>query len=167
MSRNREAVRGLSATAEGANVSSKEVRLIYVSRQVQPFKLSEYIALSDMSADRNKQLGITGLLISSLSCFMQVLEGDERSVNDTYLKVARDRRHFDVTLVRYELAHSRMVQDWNMRYYDADQTTLDAPWSAHVEDSAFRPFPTHPDAGLRLLLLCQKRMLGAELRAAS
>ena len=96
-------------------------RITYVSRFAKPFSESELQELGENSARNNRELGITGVLMTSGGVFFQVLEGPEEAVDRVYSAIAADPRH--TNLVVLELEHdiaSRSFPEWSMKTVDLD-----------------------------------------------
>jgi hypothetical protein len=90
-------------------------RLLYVSYAAEDF--SETTVLNELAEDavqRNKQNDITGALFYLDGCFMQLLEGSQDEVSDTFLRIKSDARHTDVEVLFLEDAEERIFPDWNM-----------------------------------------------------
>jgi hypothetical protein len=97
-------------------------RLVYSSRETQPFSSDELKALLLKSRLRNRELGITGMLIYDGGAFLQALEGDQSAVAATFARIERDPRHCDVAvLFRDSTAAERQFGQWSMGYADASQ----------------------------------------------
>ena len=94
-------------------------RLVYRSQTSWDLLSNEMLReLARSSERRNGKRGITGLLILSGECFLQVLEGDSKAVNALYATILQDARHHDVTLISYEHISNRSFEDWSMRVAD-------------------------------------------------
>ena len=93
-------------------------RLVYASRS----RLSERSAPSaimDMlytSRRNNASLDITGALFFDERTFAQVLEGDQRCVDQTFGRIKRDPRHGSVELLHTGPSADRGFADWSMAY---------------------------------------------------
>jgi hypothetical protein len=96
--------------------------LTYVSRsQLPPDGSDPRDDLVDIvkSARLNNALHrVTGVLLFSNQCFVQVLEGAMADVEWTFEKIARDRRHRDISIVSYGQAPKRSFADWAMGCVD-------------------------------------------------
>lgn len=89
------------------------IRLIYVSRSDNvTFEMNRDILTS--SFQFNQENKISGALLYGFGFFVQCLEGDEESVRALYEKIAKDTRHYDVTLVCETPISERHFPDWNM-----------------------------------------------------
>jgi hypothetical protein len=90
------------------------VRLLYASRASESVQADELNAILARSRSNNPHHGITGVLCASGQIFLQVLEGGRLQVNALYNRIARDPRHYDVVLLRYEEISERRFAGWSM-----------------------------------------------------
>ncbi|MBA3882311.1 MAG: BLUF domain-containing protein [Chthoniobacterales bacterium] len=63
---------------------------IYVSIANEPFSDADLIELPNASRRNNELSGITGMLLYQERRFLQILEGDEHAVRQTYERILRD-----------------------------------------------------------------------------
>ena len=99
-------------------------RITYISRFSKHLVERELNALGEASAERNRELEITGFLMVSGGLFYQVLEGPEENVDDLYAAIAADERHTDVLLLRAEEnVSSRLYPDWSMKTINLDASS--------------------------------------------
>jgi len=111
-------LRAASSVVFGSD-SATECRLIYKSIPSDEFVSNETVAdIVSKGAVRNREFGITGLLILTGREFLQVLEGPSKAVNELYLRIAKDSRHTKIQLVSFEQINQRFFQTWNMRLVD-------------------------------------------------
>ena len=103
----------------------KPCRLIYRSVS-QPTKLDAngLRKMVNNAANNNRRMGINGILTVSNNCFLQVLEGVPKFVNQTFIKIAKDDRHRDIELISYEEIVKSEFSDWSMKLIQLDN--LDA-----------------------------------------
>lgn len=90
------------------------VRLLYASRATPQLSEPEVAAILRQARAHNPPLGITGVLCHSEGCFVQLLEGDRKVVNQLYNQLVADPRHQDVTLLAYEEIGERRFAGWSM-----------------------------------------------------
>lgn len=62
----------------------------------------------------NKRDGITGALICRQDIYLQLLEGPEEMVRETYARIFHDDRHANVTLLVSEAVTDRLFGAWDM-----------------------------------------------------
>lgn len=92
----------------------KLCRLIYYSSASSHLQDSDVDAILDEAVARNGRCGITGLLAYDAFHFMQILEGEDEAVNNLYLCIAADPRHYDVRLIIYQQIEERRFSEWSM-----------------------------------------------------
>jgi len=63
---------------------------------------------------RNREVGLTGLLLVVKGHFIQALEGKSDAVRATYARISMDRRHSDLHLISQGIVERRLFADWNM-----------------------------------------------------
>jgi hypothetical protein len=95
------------------------ITLVYVSTATRFFDAATLEALLEGSRRRNTEAGVTGLLVYSDGNIMQCLEGPRDAVDSTFARLARDRRHFDVTVLVRETIPAREFPDWSMAHSTA------------------------------------------------
>lgn len=67
------------------------------------------------SAHRNNERsGVTGLLMYNDGSFIQILEGEARSVDETFSRIRADRRHLRVLKLAEREGQDRLFPDWSM-----------------------------------------------------
>ncbi len=92
------------------------IQLIYVSAAVTKFTEDELTKLMHQARDNNKTLQLTGMLLYLDGNFIQVLEGEEKSVNDLYNIIDKDKRHTgNIVLLRKKI-NERNFPDWTMGF---------------------------------------------------
>ena len=80
----------------------KVFQLIYVSRAAQTDKDWVYRTVNSIkqyAVDRNPLRGVSGVLVYGDGRFLQLLEGPEEWVRDTFARISQDRRHHSVQVV--------------------------------------------------------------------
>ena len=98
-----------------------EKRVTYVSRYAKPLAEGELTELGEQAAEKNRELGVTGVLMASGGVFYQVLEGPSAAVDDLYKTIVEDDRHTDLLLLSsHDGISRRMFQDWAMKFVDLD-----------------------------------------------
>lgn len=97
-------------------------RVSYVSKFSRPLARDEITKLAADAAERNRTLGVTGMLMSSGGIFYQVLEGPVDAVDKLFQKIAADPRHKDVlVLSTQEEVEDRQFPSWAMKKVDLDE----------------------------------------------
>jgi len=90
------------------------VRLLYVSRAVDPKANEETDSILDSSRQHNIANGITGILCYGGGIYLQAIEGGRKQVNELYSHIVGDARHKDVVLLDYEEITERRFGGWTM-----------------------------------------------------
>jgi hypothetical protein len=92
--------------------------LVYASSAVKPFSKSELVELLAPSREKNRRLGITGMLLYKDGNFMQALEGEESAVRKLYAAISADPRHR--IWYQFYAGHtaSRNFAGWSMGFND-------------------------------------------------
>ncbi|WP_082487636.1 BLUF domain-containing protein [Methylobacterium sp. Leaf89] len=90
------------------------VQLIYASR---PFGFDQSTLDSILTQSRrcNTRDGLTGALICRGDLYLQLLEGKEEAIADTYARIVRDDRHLEINRLSYAAATERLFPAWAMR----------------------------------------------------
>ena len=119
-------------------------RLIYKSRANQGIDWDFIKTLIGKCESKNKQAGITGVLLASKSHFLQVLEGEFDDINRLYLHIARDERHDDVQLISFGCVESRLFGGWAMHaigIFDFKQDLVNQLIEQYGEEAGSVRFP--------------------------
>lgn len=89
-------------------------RLIYTSRVARAVRFADAEAIANGARVRNRQAGITGLLLYTPSHFVQVLEGPPQAVHETLSRIQRDWRHSDLRVIDERDVEVREFGSWLM-----------------------------------------------------
>lgn len=81
----------------------------------------------------NKKAGITGLLFYHNNSFVQILEGDEESLNVLLTKIAQDNRHKNIQRIIDEPLGHRYFDNWHMDSFNISS-------KEEIDPSALRLF---------------------------
>lgn len=90
--------------------------LVYVSSAVRLLSFDEIGHLLKRARERNKEYGITGVLLYIGGNFMQYLEGPKDSLDAIYKIVQKDKQHTGIILVSREAIEDRQFADWSMGF---------------------------------------------------
>ena len=91
---------------------------IYVSTATEPLSSAQLRDLLITARQRNRNAGISGLLLYANRRFIQVLEGPEDAVRDLLKSIQKDYRHKNVDALRLEKKDKRHFPDWQMGFRD-------------------------------------------------
>ena len=90
--------------------------LIYVSTAVTAMSEADLVRLLRYSRARNQESRLTGMLLYKDGHFMQVLEGEEAAVMQTFARIEDDKRHKSIDVLRSEYSQYRNFPDWTMGF---------------------------------------------------
>lgn len=134
--------------------------LVYASAARKPFSKTDLIELLTQAREKNRRLGITGLLLYRDGDFIQLLEGPKDAVKALYDAIDRDPRHVGSMVMAEGEREERLFADWSMGFRDlADQEVQATPGYSPFMNSpriAQRLAP-QPDECLQLLALFRPR----------
>lgn len=130
--------------------------LCYVSTQSRPMHASDLVELLNTIRAQNSERDITGLLLHREDSFLQVLEGEEDDVRQTFDRIKRDRRHRRIKVLFEEPLEEREFSDWRMGFVELDGVDVKRlPGFSDflVDDSEPRRFLEELTQAKRFLLL--------------
>ena len=90
------------------------VRLLYVSRALDPDASAATDSILAVAREHNMANGITGILCYGGGIYLQAIEGGRNQVNNLYGQIFSDKRHTDVVLLNYEEIAERRFGGWTM-----------------------------------------------------
>ena len=133
--------------------------LVYLSRASLDFDEARLLELLATSRKNNAGADVTGLLLYKDGNFLQLLEGEEEQVRRIFGKIARDPRHFNVTVLLEGSTDERQFPDWSMGFHNlrsVDPATV--PGYSPFLDTPLLPesFVNNPTRGQQILLLFRK-----------
>jgi|GEM_PF-465582 len=96
------------------------LQLIYMSAATVSFTDQELAELLSKSKANNEKVEVSGLLIYHEGSFLQVLEGPEEAVLETYERIGEDPRHTEVGLLLKQEVLARSFGNWEMGYVNTN-----------------------------------------------
>ena len=90
------------------------IRLIYVSKAVDPQSRTLTDSILRKAHTWNAQNDITGVLCEGQGVFLQALEGERGRVTALYARISADPRHKDLELIHCESISQRRYGEWSM-----------------------------------------------------
>lgn len=90
--------------------------LIYLSTPTVPFSQDELKELLTECRIGNQMRNVTGLLLYGENHFLQLIEGEKAVVEDLYLKLQSDVRHYNLIKVADKPIAARAFKDWEMAF---------------------------------------------------
>jgi hypothetical protein len=143
------------------NNSGDMFSLVYLSEGSVPFSERDLRELLTKSRENNSNLGLTGMLLFKSGNFLQVLEGEKKTVLALYEKIARDPRHTRLKILFQGISPKRDFPDWSMGFHDlSSPDTKSVLGFSHFLDTSLKS-ADFVDARLakRLLLLFKEEKL--------
>jgi len=104
-------------------------RLIYCSQACQDFDPDLLVDLLRQARATNERAGLSGMLLYCSRSFLQLLEGDEDALAETYQRIRADRRHTNLRRLLDAEVSQRLFPDWSMGFdhVDDDELAQDLP----------------------------------------
>lgn len=90
--------------------------IVYFSFSVKPFSDEDLLAILEHSRRNNAERNITGMLLYMEGSIIQVLEGEQKAVEELLGRIQQDSRHRDVAAVFKRPIRKRLFGDWSMGY---------------------------------------------------
>jgi Sensors of blue-light using FAD len=100
------------------------IRLVYTSRSTEMLSPAGLDGILGSSRKNNPPNGITGVLCTNGSVFLQMLEGGRREVNETYNRIIKDPRHHDIQLLHFTEVTERKFASWSMGKVSFDRVNM-------------------------------------------
>ncbi|MBA4108802.1 MAG: hypothetical protein C0487_04320 [Leptothrix sp. (in: Bacteria)] len=141
--------------------STRMHSLVYVSSARAPFSKLELRELLEHAARNNERHSVTGLLLYRAGSFMQLLEGEEATVEALFAKISADFRHSSAILMHRSQDVGRMFPRWSMACRDLDDADVKAlpGFSQFLEPSiCTRTYFENPTRAQKLLVYFKEAM---------
>ena len=90
------------------------IRLIYVSKAVEPQTGTLIDSVLRKAHAWNTENDITGVLCEGQGVYLQALEGERGKVTRLYSRISADPRHTDLELIHCECITERRYGEWSM-----------------------------------------------------
>jgi len=92
------------------------IQISYISKATKAMSQDDLEEILRTSRENNARLGITGMLLYGNKTFVQILEGEEKAVNELIEKIKRDSRHADFQVLKKKTIDRREYADWSMEF---------------------------------------------------
>lgn len=100
------------------------VRLIYASRATNTMSDDDLLAILDVSRRNNEKANVTGMLVFAEGDFLQVLEGDPKTIAALYERIEDDERHQNCRIFDRSEVSERIFSEWNMGFRQLSKQEL-------------------------------------------
>jgi acylphosphatase len=127
-----------------------EFCLVYISSS-NNLSADELHELLNKSQEKNRRLGITGVLLYCNGSIIQVLEGEQARVSSLYQVISGDPRHSQVMKLYSGNIEERSFLDWQMGYKTLTQNEM----ASLSEQLPFieNPYVSLPSGGVIMSIL--------------
>jgi len=105
--------------------------LVYISSAYELMEDEELLDILTVSRRNNAERNLTGMLIYGEGTFIQVLEGDEDKLKETYRNIAADPRHKSIIKMAEGEVKERNFADWAMGFKSVNAEEL-ARFSGYI-----------------------------------
>lgn len=99
-------------------------QVIYASAETRPIQEDELLVMLKLSREKNKGLGITGMLLHCDGSFIQALEGPKDQVMDLINVIRQDPRHDRIAVLFEGPIKKRSFSQWSMGFNRPSQEEL-------------------------------------------
>jgi len=90
--------------------------IIYSSYTSLPFNDEALRTLLVKAREKNQQMGVTGMMLYFDGKFIQLIEGDEKTVKQLYETIFDDPRHDRNIILREGVTETRFFSEWSMSF---------------------------------------------------
>jgi hypothetical protein len=108
-------------------LAGQGVAMVYVSTATHWLTSAELSRLLTQARQRNRELGVTGVLLYSYGNFMQYLEGPTDAVAEVYEIIRRSALHKGLIELIHEPIDAREFGDWTMAFRDISAFGMSDP----------------------------------------
>jgi hypothetical protein len=98
------------------SVSLKMYYIIYSSYTSLSFTDEELRTLLVKAREKNQKVGVTGMMLYFDGKFIQLIEGDEKTVKQLYDTIFNDPRHDRNIILMEGTAENRFFSEWSMSF---------------------------------------------------
>lgn len=98
--------------------------MIYTSKASTKVTSGLLREIAESSAQRNAQIGVTGLLLYGSGNYFQLIEGGQTAVKSLCRRIDQDTRHHGMQMLLEAPIGSRIFPQWNMGQLNLDEPEL-------------------------------------------
>ncbi|MGZ8225994.1 MAG: phosphate-starvation-inducible PsiE family protein [Methylococcaceae bacterium] len=100
------------------------IQTTYISTPTRPISADDLIDILNNSRANNARLGVSGMLLFTGSIFIQLLEGDEKIIEELIETIKKDPRHKDFRVIEKKKISAREYADWTMGFKRVDKNDI-------------------------------------------
>ncbi|MEO0462747.1 MAG: BLUF domain-containing protein [Pseudomonadota bacterium] len=115
--------------------------LTYQSRATTRPTAADLRELSWNAQQKNRSLGVTGMLLYEKGRFFQTLEGPPESLKTLWSSISRDKRHTDIELLSEHVIPAQLFAGWDLLSYHGDGDAAQAVRRGRAEHGLTRLVP--------------------------
>jgi blue light- and temperature-responsive anti-repressor len=136
--------------------------LTYKSRAAYSPSPSDLDELVGKARIRNRNLGVTGMLLYENGKFLQTLEGPPEGLSEIWAAIREDKRHSHIEILSEHVVSARLFSDWDLLLYSRAEERPRSPVRRAEEGPDLSEFVPRM---ARLALDADDIRLGARLAA--
>ncbi len=92
------------------------IQITYLSTATDPMSSQDLLRLLEECRENNAGCGVTGMLLYCNGTFLQVLEGDEKVIEELVEAIRKDSRHSNMQILDRKTIDRRQYSDWSMGF---------------------------------------------------
>lgn len=137
------------------------IQAVYSSLATPNLEQTDIQGIMDTAKTFNTKNGITGCLLYHNDQFTQVLEGNEKIIEQLYLKIKKDKRHFNVKLLYSNEVKERTFTNWSMAFKELSNDQLRQVSDTVFEDNLllFSELANKPTLAIKLFWKKVKKII--------
>lgn len=97
------------------------IQMTYISTPSRSITTDDLMEILNTSRLNNVCLGVSGMLLFTGNFFIQILEGEEKVVEDLIAMIKKDPRHKDIRIIEKKQIFTREYADWTMGFKRVDK----------------------------------------------
>jgi uncharacterized membrane protein (DUF373 family) len=100
------------------------IQTTYISIPTRPVSTDALMDILNTSRRNNASIGVSGMLLFTGSEFIQILEGDEKVIEELLNTIKKDPRHKDFRIIEKKKITTREYAEWTMGFKRVDKEDL-------------------------------------------
>ncbi|MGR8941811.1 MAG: BLUF domain-containing protein, partial [Gammaproteobacteria bacterium] len=100
------------------------IQLTYLSAPSRPMSVDDLMDILKKARDNNARLGVSGMLLYTGEWFVQLLEGEEKVIDDLVAVIKKDPRHKDFRVIERRKISTREYAEWTMGFKRVDKNEV-------------------------------------------
>jgi hypothetical protein len=107
-------------------------RILYISTARSPLSDMQMDEILATSRRNNRSFDVTGCLVVGGRRFLQVLEGPREAVEQTFMRISGDHRHFAIVKLNDKPIEDRSFARWAMGFERGGDASVEASLADQV-----------------------------------